>query len=103
MLDRPEEACGIGTINQAVVVAQREVDHAAHGDEIVAVVVGHHHRALHDCAGAQNRNLWKVDDRRVEERTTAAGVGDGERAAAQLIGGDFVGASALCDISDAPG
>ena len=59
-----------------------------------------HDRALHDRAGAEDRHLRLVDDRGVEQRAPAAGVGQRERAAAQLVGRDLVGAGPLGQVGD---
>jgi len=41
-----------------------------------------------DRTGSQDRALGSVEDRGVEQRTAAAGIGDGEGSAGQGIGGD---------------
>ena len=79
LLDGREEATGIGAVDDAVVVGEREVGHAAHRDALAAPVVGHDDRTLDDGADAQDRDLRLVDDRRVEQRAVAAEVRDRER------------------------
>ena len=49
------------------------------------------------------RDLRLVDDRGVEQRAAAAGVGQRERAAAELVGRDLVGAGALGEVGDLAG
>ena len=48
-------------------------------------------------------DLRLVDDRRVEQRPTAAGVGDGERPTGQVVGRDLVVAGAVGQVGDRPG
>ena len=59
--------------------------------------------ALDDRAGAEDADLRLVDDRRVEQRAAAAGVGQRERAAAELVRADLVGAGALGQVGDLAG
>src|SRR6478672_4252957 len=101
-LHRGEEAGRVGTVDDAVVVGQRQVHHRADGDGLAAVGVGHDHRPLDDCPGAEDADLRLVDDRRVEQRAAAAGVGQREGAATELVRRDLVGAGALREVGDAP-
>src|SRR6478609_8583820 len=77
-LHRAEEPSGVGPVDDAVVVGQREVHHRADRDGLAAVGVGDDDGPLDDRAGAEDGDLRLVDDRGVEERAAAAGVGDGE-------------------------
>src|SRR5680860_1277375 len=87
LLHRGEEPRGVRSVHQPVVVRQRQVHHRADRDRLAAVRVGHHDRSLDHRAGAEDAHLRLVDDRRVEQGTPAAGVGERERAAAQLVRG----------------
>src|SRR5688572_22485365 len=103
LLDRRQEAGGIGAVDDAVVVGQREEAHRAHGDRLAEVGVVDHDRSLDDGAGAEDRDLRLVDDRGVEERAATTRVGDRERAATELIRSDLVGAGALGEVGDLAG
>src|SRR5690349_6701899 len=48
LLDLREVAGRVGTVHQAVVVGQREVDHLAYGDGLAEVRVVDHHGPLDD-------------------------------------------------------
>src|SRR5215469_11876926 len=80
-----QEAGSVGSVDEPVVVGEREVDHRADGDHLAERGVLHHHRPLHHRAGAQDRHLRLVDDGRVEQRPPAAGVGQREGAARQVV------------------
>ena len=84
-LHRDQEAGGVGAVDDAVVVGQGQVDHRADRDRLAAVGVGDDDRALDDRAGAEDRDLRLVDDRGVEQRAAAAGVGQREGATAELV------------------
>ena len=56
--------------------------------------------ALDHRAGAEDADLRLVDDRGVEQRAPAAGVGQRERAAGQLVRADLVGPGALGQVGD---
>src|SRR4051812_5635726 len=98
-----EEPRRVGAVDQPVVVRQRQVAHRADGDRLAEVRVVHDHGALDDGAGAEDADLRLVDDRCVEERATAAGVGQGEGAATQLVRRDLVAAGALREVGDLAG
>src|SRR6266542_5606005 len=100
LLDRHEEASRVGAVDDAVVVAQREVDHRAWHDQLAQVRVFDDYRALDYGAGAEDADLRLVDDRRVEQRASAAGVGQRERAAGQLIRTDLVRPGTLRHVGD---
>ena len=58
--------------------------------------------ALDDRAGAEDADLRLVDDRGVEQRAPAAGVGQRERAAGELVRADLVGPGPLGHVGDPP-
>ena len=89
VLHRGQEAGGVGTVDEPVIVGERQVDHGPHGDHLTQRRVLHHHGALHDRASAEDRHLRLIDDRCVEKGTTAAGVGERERATGQLVRADL--------------
>src|SRR5699024_352934 len=101
LLDRGEEPTGISTVDQAVIVGQWQVCHRPYGDAVVTVGVAGDDGPLHHRAGTQNARLRLHDDRRVEQRTVAADVGDRERAATELVRLDVVVACTLREIRDA--
>ena len=86
LLDRAEEAGGVGAVDDAVVVGQRQVHHRPDGDRLAEVGVVDHDRPLDDRAGAEDADLRLVDDRGVEQGAAAAGVGEREGAAAEFVG-----------------
>ena len=55
LLDRREEAGGVGAVDDAVVVGQRQVDHRADRDDLAELRVVDDDRALDDGAGAEDR------------------------------------------------
>ena len=94
-LTRDQEPGGVGAVHQPVVVGQRQVDHRPDGDDLAERRVLDHDGALDDGAGAEDADLRLVDDRRVEQRAAAAGVGQRERAAGQVVRADLAGPGAL--------
>src|SRR4051812_18742737 len=73
-LHRHQEAGGVGAVDDAVVVRQREVDHRADRDDLAELRVLDDDRALHHAAGAEDADLRLVDDRRVEQRAARSRV-----------------------------
>src|SRR5207245_11009123 len=57
---------------------------------------------LLDRAGAAGGDLWLVDDRRSGVRAEYPRVGDGERAALDLVGRQLLRPGALAEIADGP-
>ncbi len=82
VLHRDEEPGGVGAVHEPVVVGQRQVDHGADRDDLAERRVLDDDGALDHAADAEDADLRLVDDRRVEQRAAAAGVGQRERAAA---------------------
>ena len=104
LLDRGEEAGGVGTVDEPVVVGQRQVDHRADRDrrrEPVSSVTTT--ARLTTAPVPRIADLRLVDDRGVEQRAAAAGVGQREGAAGQLVRADLVGAGALGQVGDLAG
>src|SRR6516225_9302905 len=103
VLDRCEETSGIGTVDQPMVIGQREVADRADPDRFVAAVVYDHPRPFDDGPGAQHGGLRRNQDRGVEQRALAADVGDGEGATGQLVGFQVSRPGARGDVGDRPG
>src|SRR5512138_2169116 len=68
------ELVGDCTIDEAMVITEREVRHRPDSDRIVD-----DNRALLDRADTENRHLRLIDDRHAELRAKMAGVRNGER------------------------
>ena len=75
------ELVGDRAVDEAVVVAERQVRHRPDRDRVVD-----DDGPLLDGADAENRDLRLVDDRHAEQRAEHAGVRDRERAAGHLVG-----------------
>ena len=99
-LDGAQEACGVGTIDQAVVVRQCEVDHLSNRDDVAASVILDNDGTLDHGAGSEDGHLRLVDDGCIEECAAAAGVGESERTARQFVGTEFVATCAFGDVGD---
>src|SRR5262249_13051717 len=84
-------------------VGQRQVDHGADRDDLAEGGVHHDDGALDDAADPEDGDLGLVDDRGVEQRAAAAGVGQRERAAGQLVRGDVAVAGTRGDVGDLTG
>src|SRR5262245_28009132 len=74
-LDGHEELHRLAAIDDAVIVGEREVHHRPH----------HHlsvddHGPVLDLVHAEDRALWRIDDRRRHQRAEHAAVGDAEGA-----------------------
>lgn len=54
-LQQGHELVGDGSVDEAVVIAEREVYDRADGDGVVAIFVGEHHRLLGDSSYAHDR------------------------------------------------
>ncbi|EME96437.1 ABC transporter ATPase, partial [Streptomyces mobaraensis NBRC 13819 = DSM 40847] len=87
-LDRRQVAGRVGTVHQAVVVGERHVRHVADAD-VRALGGLDDDRALHRGADAQDRDLVRGHDDRVEQRTARAGVADREGRAGHLVRADL--------------
>src|SRR5699024_5780745 len=103
LLHVAEEAGGVGTVDQTVVVGQEDVHHRPDGDRIVALRVLHHRRSLGDGAGAEDGHVRVRHDRGVEQRTARPGVGDRERRPGQIIRSQVVALGAGTEVPDLSG
>ena len=98
-----EEAGGVRAVDEPVVVGQRQVDHGADRDDLAERRVLDDHGALDHAADAEDADLRQVDDRGVEQRAAAAGVGQRERAAGQLVRANLTGPGAGGQVGDLAG
>src|ERR1051326_7064418 len=73
-----EELVGDGAIDDAVIVAERDMADAADGDRVLTVLIGHHDGLLLYRANAEDRGLRLHDDRQAEFLSELPRVGDGE-------------------------
>src|ERR1700747_1785655 len=80
-----QEAAGEGSVDEPVVVRERQVHDRADRDHILAPVVLDHPRSLDARVGAEDRGLRLADYRRAVEGAVAAGIRDRERAALDLV------------------
>lgn len=101
LLHHGHELVGDGAIDQAVIVAEGEVNDRTDGNRVSAVFVGNHHGLLGDAAYAHDRGVGLVDDRQAEDGAELAGIGDGEGGTFDVFGLEFLGASALAKVGDA--
>src|ERR1022692_2366598 len=69
------ELVGHGAIDNAMVVAEREVNDGTDGDGICAVFVGDDHGLFGDTADAHDGHVRLVDDGQAEDSAKLAGVG----------------------------
>src|SRR5581483_462360 len=90
-----------GSVDEAVIVAQREVNYGADGDGVVAVPVGDYHGLLGDSTYAHDGGVGLVDDGQAEDGAELAGVGDGKSGAFDVFGLELLGAGTLAEIGDA--
>ena len=94
-LDPPQERDRFATIDDPVIVGQRDVHHRADDDLAVAG-----DGAVLDRVQTEDRALWRVEDRRAEERAVHAAVADCERAALKFVELDFVFGGPLAKVAD---
>ena len=95
LLDAHQEGHRVLAVDDAVVVAERQVHHRPDHDLAVA-----HHRALLDAVHAEDARLRRVEDRRRHQRAVDAAVGDGERAALHVLDAELAVAGALAEVGD---
>ena len=86
-----------------MIEAEAAEHHLPDGDEIGAIGPGDDHGAFHDGADALDGHLGLVDDGQAEGVPIDAGIGDGESAAADLIGLELLGACAFGQVVEAAG
>lgn len=102
-LEVGHELARVGTIDDAVVEAERETLDGADGDGVVAVLVREDFGFLVEASDAENRALRLVDDRRAELLAEDAGVREGEGSTGDLVGRELLAAGAFGDIDDRAG
>jgi len=85
-----QKLVGDGAIDDAMVVAQRDVTHGADGDGIVD-----HHRALFDGPEAEDADIRLADHRQSEESAEDSRIGDREGAFLDFLGLEFFRTRAL--------
>src|SRR5688572_11713265 len=80
LLDVSEEAAGVCSVDQAMVVTHAQVTHWPDGDRII-----YDDGPLLDGSDPEDGHLRLVDERQPVERTEDPGIGDGERASLHLV------------------
>lgn len=95
------ELVGDCSVDQAVVVAQRQMNDGADGNGVIAIFVGDDQGLLGDAAHAHDGGVWLIDDREAEYGTELARVGDGEGGSFDVFRLELLGAGALAEIGDA--
>src|SRR5690606_3389072 len=95
VLDVDVEQYRVLAVDDAVVVAQRDVHHRRRDD--LAILDD---RAFLDRVHAEDRALRRVHDRGGEQRTERAAIGDRERAALELLELEAALASARREVTD---
>ena len=98
---------GSRTVQHAMVEGQAQIAHGPDDDGVIRAgqqrrARGADHRALDDCAHAQNPRLRLIEDRRPQQTPADAVVGDRKRAAAGRIGRKLVAARLLSQFVDRP-
>src|SRR5580658_8038143 len=101
LLHQSHELVGYGAVDEAVVVAEREVNDRADGDGIVAFFVGDDEGLLGDAAHAHDGGIGLIDDGQAEDGAELAGVGDGERGTFDIFRLEFFAAGAFPEVGDA--
>src|SRR4029079_11752455 len=90
ILDGDQELHGLAAVDDAVIVGQRDVHHGPHHDLAID-----HHRAFLGRVHPENSAWRHVDGGRGQQRAECAAVGDGERAAGELLDADLAVARLL--------
>ena len=101
LLDDDHELVSYGAVDDAVVVAESEMDDRTDGDGVSAVLIGHDERLFSDTAYSHNRDVGLVDDGKAEDGTELSGVCDGEGRTFHVGGHEFLGSGALAQVGDA--
>jgi len=83
-----------------MVVCERDVHDRLDRDRVVAVVVGHDPRPLHERVRPENGRLRLIDHRRAVECAVPARVRDGERAALHVVRQELLVARPCSDVGD---
>src|SRR5262249_54242441 len=90
-----QEQHGFAPVDDAVIIAQREVHHGPRLD-----LSGNYHRPLLDLVHAKDPGLGRVEDRRRHQGAVHPAVADGERAALHLLDLQRALASAATEAGD---
>src|SRR5271169_4667755 len=101
LFHQSHELVGYSAVDEAVVVAEREMNDGADRYRIVAFLVGDNQWLLGNAAHAHNRGVRLIDDGQSEDGAKLAGVGDGERGTLDVFGLELLGAGALAEVGDA--
>jgi hypothetical protein len=94
------ELVGYSAIDQAMIVAEREMNDGTDGNGIVAIFIGDDHWLLGDSTDAHDRGVGLIDDRESEHCPELARVGDGEGRAFYIFRLELLGAGAFAKVGD---
>src|SRR6185437_10841127 len=94
-LDTHEKGDRLAPVDDAVIVAQREIHHRPDLD-----FVADDDRTLVDLVHAEDGRLRRIEDRRRHQRTVNAAIGDGEGSAAELVKAELADARAPAKVAD---
>src|SRR5215211_6355280 len=97
-----QESSGERTVDEPVVVREREVHDRPDRDHVLALLVLDDPRPLYDRVRPENRRLRLADHRRPVERPVAAGVRDREGPALDVVREQLLVPRPLGDVDDAP-
>src|ERR1700682_4234795 len=95
------ELVGHGTVDDAMVVTQREVNDGTDGDGICPVLVGDHQGLFGDTADAHDGDIRLVDDGQAEDGAKLAGVGNGEGGTFDISRHELLRTGSLSEVGDA--
>ena len=101
LFDLGHELVGYCSVDQPMIVAQREVNDRTDRDGVIAIFVGDDHGLLHDSADAHNRGVRLIDDGEAEHGSELTWIRDRERGSFDILGLELLDASALAEIGDA--
>src|SRR5580693_408355 len=100
LLHQSHELVSDGAVNEAVVVAEREVNDGANGDGIVAFFVGDDEGLLGNASHAHDGGVRLIDDGQAKNGAELAGVGDGEGGAFDVLRLEFLATGAFAEVGD---
>ena len=95
LLNDDHELVGDGAVDDAVVVAESEMDDRTDGDGVSAVLIGDDERLFSNTAYSHDGDVGLVNDRQPEDGTELSGVCDGEGRTFHIGGHEFLGTGAL--------
>src|SRR5665811_216707 len=95
------ELVGEGAVDNAMVVAQREMNDRTNGDGIRAIFVGDYHGLFGDTADAHDGDVRLVDDGQAEDGAKLSGIGDGEGCTFDVSQHELLRTGALAEVGDA--